>query len=174
MNYWYLSIFLTIVILAILAKTGWRPAWRKRRNNAPSPITTTGGSSEAPPAQSKSSGCFKFFACGCLLYLFLSLYLVFYVGYAISHSFHGESTTVQHQPSIIYGTTPATITADYYFRIEADGPVLVQYPGEKPVLYNPGRGFVQLPEPNRSGPKVFTDPRDPANGHVGFRLYPVK
>lgn len=78
------------------------------------------------------------------------------------------------QSSVVYGITPANITADYEFNIEADGPILVQYPGEKPLLFTPGIGFIQMPQPKRSGPKVFTDPKDPLNGHVGFRLYPVR
>jgi hypothetical protein len=73
-------------------------------------------------------------------------------------------------PAVVYATTPATITANYEFNIEADGPIMVQYYGEKPVEYVPGKGFTQLPQPQHSGPKTFTAPN---NGHVAFRLYPV-
>jgi hypothetical protein len=75
--------------------------------------------------------------------------------------------------SVVYATTPATIVADYEFNIESDAPINVEYPGEKPALYTPGKGFQQMSQPRQSGPKVFTDPNDPANGHVAFRLYPV-
>ena len=74
---------------------------------------------------------------------------------------------------VVYATTPVTITADYEFNIESDAPINIEYPGEKPVLYVPGKGFQQLPEPRRSGPKEFTDPNDAVNGHIAFRLYPV-
>lgn len=76
-------------------------------------------------------------------------------------------------PTVVTATTPVAITADYEFNIESDGPINVQYPGDKPVLYTPGKGFQQLPEPRSAGPKVFTDPDDPKNGHITFRLYPV-
>ena len=74
------------------------------------------------------------------------------------------------RPPIVTATTPASIRADYHFRIEADGPIWVQYPGEKPVLFTPGKGFQQLPQPREPGEKVFTASN---GGHVGFRLYPA-
>ena len=77
-------------------------------------------------------------------------------------------------PSFIDTSTPATLTLDYHFRIESDGPIDIAYFGEKPVRYTPGKGFQQLPKPNRAGPKVFTDPNDPKNGHVPFRIYPIR
>jgi|GEM_PF-3851898 len=83
------------------------------------------------------------------------------------------ATKTRASPGVVYAKTPATITADYEFNIESDGPVMVQYPHQKPELYVPGKGFKQLPEPRYSGPKIFTDPSDPTNGHVAFRLYPV-
>jgi len=68
-------------------------------------------------------------------------------------------------------TTPATITADYGFSLEADAPIMVQYPGEKPFLFTPGGDCNQLPQPKHSGPKKFWDPKNPENGHIGFRIY---
>ncbi len=77
-------------------------------------------------------------------------------------------------PSVIDATTPARLTLDFHFRIESDGPVNIEYPGEKPMLYTPGRGFQQMPQPKQAGPKVFTDPTDPTNGHTAFRIYPIR
>lgn len=77
-------------------------------------------------------------------------------------------------PNVIYAVTPVAITADYEFNIESDGPIMVQFPGEKPVEYIPGKGYTKLPQPKFSGPKIFTDPKDPENGRVPFRLYPVQ
>ncbi|MSU44912.1 hypothetical protein EXS45_01905 [Candidatus Nomurabacteria bacterium] len=80
--------------------------------------------------------------------------------------------TVLDIPQVIYGITPTTITANYLFNIEADGPIIIEYPGhKKPVLYIPGLGKTNLPQPAVSGPKVFTDPKNPTNGHTAFRLY---
>jgi len=77
------------------------------------------------------------------------------------------------EPIKMRATTPATITADYGFSLEADGPIMVQYPGEKEFLFDPRAhgGCQQLPQPRNSGPKKFWDPSDPENGHISFRIY---
>ncbi|MFZ2150217.1 MAG: hypothetical protein WAV15_03595 [Minisyncoccia bacterium] len=75
-------------------------------------------------------------------------------------------------PSKIRKMTPTEVTADYAFSLEADAPIMVQYPGQKPFLFTPGDDCSQLPEPQRSGAKKFWDPNDPENGHVSFRIYP--
>ena len=62
--------------------------------------------------------------------------------------------------------TPETISLDFAFTLESEGPILIKYPGEKPILYTPGKP-VSLPQPKYYGPKVFTDPKDP-NGRVNF------
>jgi len=46
----------------------------------------------------------------------------------------------QYDPSKVSATTPATLTLDYGFSLEADGPIMVQYPGEKAFLFKPGGG----------------------------------
>lgn len=70
------------------------------------------------------------------------------------------------------GTTPATLTLDYGFSIEADGLIGIEYPREKPFIFDPsGPTCKQLPQPRFEGPKKFFDPRDPENGHVSFRIY---
>ncbi len=80
----------------------------------------------------------------------------------------------QHAPAApakINAVTPTELTADYGFFLEADAPIMVQYPGEKPFLFKPGGPCNQLPQPKNSGPKKFWDPKDPKNGHIHFRLY---
>ncbi|MDP2593232.1 MAG: hypothetical protein Q8P52_01110 [bacterium] len=88
-------------------------------------------------------------------------------------SYTAASTpTTETLPAVIYATTPATLTLDYAFNIETEQEILVKYPGEKAILYN---GKCQkLPQPERYGPKVFTDPKDEVNGHVPFRIYPIR
>lgn len=76
-------------------------------------------------------------------------------------------------PQIVYGTTPATIVADYGYNLESDAPIMVKYPGEKEFLFTPG-GCQHLPQPRESGPKKFWDPKDPGNGKVAFRLYRIE
>jgi hypothetical protein len=74
-------------------------------------------------------------------------------------------------PRPVTATTPATLTLDYHFRIESDGPIDMMYHGlKKPVRYTPGKGFQQFPKPIKKGPKIFTDPK---GGHIGFRIYAV-
>lgn len=91
--------------------------------------------------------------------------------YAAAH----PATAPMAQPEMpekVRAETPATITADYGYSLEADGPIMVQYPGEKPFLFDPkGKECQQLPEPRDVGPKKFWDPKDPTNGHIGFRIY---
>ena len=74
----------------------------------------------------------------------------------------------------IYGVTPATVNPDsgQWANLEIDGPVMLQYPGEKAFLVTPG-GCKQLPQPRQGGPKKLWDPKDPENGHIGFRIYKV-
>ena len=43
-----------------------------------------------------------------------------------------QSAPTGEAPLKVRATTPATITADYGFSLEADAPIMVQYPGEKP------------------------------------------
>ncbi len=79
---------------------------------------------------------------------------------------------VAQLPTKVRGETPATITADYGFSLEANGPIMVQYPGEEPFLFTPaGNDCQQLHQPRRSGPKKFWDPDDPEEGHISFRIY---
>jgi len=73
-------------------------------------------------------------------------------------------------PMKVSAVTPAEITADYAYSLEADGPIMVQYPGEKAFLFTPGP-CQNLPRPRHSGPKKFWDPRDPEGGHIAFRIY---
>lgn len=77
------------------------------------------------------------------------------------------------EPPKLRALTPATLTLDYGFSLEADAPIMVQYPGEKPFLFNPRKsGDCQpLPQPRNTGPKNFWDPDNPTNGHVSFRIY---
>lgn len=76
-------------------------------------------------------------------------------------------------PTKVRAMTPATLTADYGFSLEADAPIMVQYPGEKPFLFEPRKtgDCQQLPQPRDTGPKKFWDPNDPTNGHISFRIY---
>jgi hypothetical protein len=74
-------------------------------------------------------------------------------------------------PTKLRATTPVTLSLDYGFSLEADGPIMVQYPGERLFLFTPGGGCQQLPQPQNSGPKKFWDPKDPDNGHISFRIY---
>ncbi len=74
-------------------------------------------------------------------------------------------------PPKVSGVTPTEITANYGFFLEADAPIMVQYPGEKAFLFKPGGPCNQAPQPKNSGPKKFWDPKDPKNGHIHFRLY---
>ena len=87
----------------------------------------------------------------------------------------GGGATVQERlvptPLVIRGTTPATMKLGFEFNIEADAPVLVEYEGNK-IVYTPGKGCQQYPQPQRAASdKVFTDPKDPKDGHVDFRIY---
>ncbi|MBI2631095.1 hypothetical protein HYW73_02665 [Candidatus Nomurabacteria bacterium] len=87
-----------------------------------------------------------------------------------------EHTTVapaSEPPIKVRGTTPTEVTANYGFSLEADAPIMVQYPGEDAFLFNPSAtgDCQQLPQPRRSGPKKFWDPNDPENGKVSFRIY---
>lgn len=76
------------------------------------------------------------------------------------------------EPTKVRAETPATITADYGFSLESDGPIMVEYPGEKPFLFTPqGKECQQLPQPRNLGPKKFWDPSNPASGRISFRLY---
>jgi hypothetical protein len=85
---------------------------------------------------------------------------------------HPPPAPVMTAPTKLRATTPVTLSLDYGFSLEADGPIMVQYPGEKPFLFNPGgEGCQQLPQPRNSGPKKFWDPKDPDNGHISFRIY---
>lgn len=79
---------------------------------------------------------------------------------------------VPARPKVRALVTPIAIEIDYEFSIEADGPVMVLYPGEDdPVLFDPRIGGCQrLPEPRKSGLFAFWDPNDPDNGKVGFRI----
>lgn len=81
------------------------------------------------------------------------------------------TTAAAQPPRKVTKTTPVEVTADYGFSLEADAPIMVQYPGEEAFLFTPGGDCKQLPQPRRSGPKKFWDPNDPENGKVSFRIY---
>lgn len=78
----------------------------------------------------------------------------------------------QVAPTKMRFSTPETLTIDYGFSLEANAPIMVQYPDEKPFLFDPGGdNCQQLPQPQHSGPKKFWDPNNKENGHIGFRIY---
>jgi hypothetical protein len=98
----------------------------------------------------------------------------------IAHASNREDVIIRTQlvenpePRVVTGVTPVSITADYEFNIEADtvGTIIrITYPDGQYMDYVVGKECQQFPTPSYSGPKVFTDPRDPKGSHIAFRLY---
>lgn len=80
-----------------------------------------------------------------------------------------NSISEREQP--IFGViheTPKSFNLDSEFTFESESPIYIQYPGEKPILYIPGKP-VRLTQPKYHGPKTFSDPK---GGQVKFWICP--
>jgi hypothetical protein len=82
----------------------------------------------------------------------------------------GETKPCAVTPNCFIAVTPITLTLDYGFHVKANSPVSIKYYGEnKTVTVPAGDGCYQMPQPLYSGPKVFTDPKNP-NGRITFTV----